>query len=101
MKLNDVLAERTATQLGAEAIPEEHAAMPQLNQVFGEHTFFIAPEGLHIVEPGEPNDAGLPTGEVLRVAGWSDDNRAALVPQQPETTGVVIVFADGNPDAAA
>lgn len=101
MKLNGVLLERTATQLGAEPIPEQHAAMPQLNQVFGEHTFFIAPDGLHIVEEGEPNEAGLPTGEVVRVAGWSDESRAALVPQQPEATGIVIVFADGKPDTAA
>jgi hypothetical protein len=101
MKLNGALAERTASQLGAEPIPEQHQAMPQLSQVFGDHTFFIDPDGLHIIEPGEPNEAGLPTGEVVRVAGWSDQTHAALVPQQPEATGVVIIFADGKPDPAA
>lgn len=101
MKLNGALAERTASQLGAEPIPDQHQAMPQLNQVFGEHTFFIAPDGLCIVEPGEPNEAGMPTGEVVRVAGWSDESRAALVPQPPEPTGIVVIFADGKPDAAA
>jgi hypothetical protein len=101
MKLNGVLAERTANQLGAEPIPDQHQAMPQLNQVFGDHTFFIASDGLCIVEPGEPNDAGLPTGEVVRVAGWSDETRGALVPQPPEATGIVIVFADGKPNGAA
>ena len=101
MKLNGALAERTASQLGAEPIPEQHQAMPQLNEVFGEHTFFMAPDGLCIVEPGEPNESGMPTGEVVKIAGWSDDTRAALVPQPPETTGIVIVFADGKTDGAA
>jgi hypothetical protein len=101
MKLNSVLVEQAVNQLGANPIPEQHPAMPQLNQVFGDHTFFLDSNGLHIVEPGEPNASGEPTGEVVKVAGWSDANRTSLAPQQPEPTGVVVVLADGDPDSVA
>ncbi|HZU89625.1 MAG TPA: hypothetical protein VE993_10260 [Stellaceae bacterium] len=101
MKLNSALVERTIDQFEADPIPEQHPAIPQLNQVFGDHTFFIDGAGLHIVEPGEPNAAGDPTGTVLRVARWSDDSHTSLVPQQPEPTGAVVVFDSAKPDGAA
>jgi hypothetical protein len=101
MKLKTALVEQTVDQLGVEPIPEQHPALPQLNQVFGEHTFFLDTSGLHIVEPGEPADSGEPTGEVLTIARWSDANRTSLAPQQPEPTGTVVVFASDDSDPAA
>jgi hypothetical protein len=96
MKLNPVLVERAVSQLGADPIPEQHPAMPQLNQVFGEHTFFVDDDGLSIVEPVAPGNTGELTGEVMQVARWTDGNRTNLAPQQPEPTGVVIVLAAGG-----
>jgi hypothetical protein len=101
MKLNSALVERTIEQFDANPVPEQHPAMQQLNQVFGDHTFFLDGEGLHIVEPGEPNAVGDPTGNVLRIACWSDASRTSLVPQQPEPTGTVVIFDTGKPDGAA
>jgi hypothetical protein len=102
MKLNSVLVEQAGNQLGAEPIPEQHPAMPQLNRVFGDHTFFLDADGLHIVERGETNDDGAEIGEVLQVARWSDGDHTTLSPQQPEPTGVVIVLAAaGDHDPAA
>jgi hypothetical protein len=101
MKLNSALVEQAVDQLGVEPIPEQHPAMPQLNQVFGDHTFFVDINGLYIVEPAEAPDAGATTGEVLTVARWSDDSRTALAPQPPEPTGTVIVFAGDDPESAA
>jgi hypothetical protein len=101
MKLNSASLERAIDQWQADPVPEQHPAIPQLNQVFGDHTFFVDSDGLHIVEPGEPNAAGDPTGNVLRVARWSDDSHTSLVPQQPEPTGTVVVFDAAKPDGAA
>jgi hypothetical protein len=101
MKLNSALVERIIDQFEADPVPEQHPAMPQLNQAFGDHTFFLDGDGLHIVEPGAPNAAGDPTGNVLRVARWGDDNRTSLVPQPPEPTGTVVVFDAGKPDTTA
>jgi len=41
MKLNSALFERTLTQFDAQAIPESHPVVPQLNSLFGDHTFFL------------------------------------------------------------
>lgn len=101
MKLNSALVERAVSQLQADPIPEQHPVMPQLSQVFGDHTFFLDANGLHIVEPGQANEAGEPTGNVVKVARWSDENRTSLAPHQPEPTGIVVVFAADGPDSAA
>ena len=50
MKMSSQMVERTLSQFQAEAVPETHPAVTQLNRLFGEHTFFIDGTGLHIVE---------------------------------------------------
>ena len=72
----------------------------QLNSLFGDHTFFLDANGLNIVEPREQTDSGSQSGQVVKLAGWSDDNRTSLAPHQPELTEVVIVLEQG-PDNAA
>ena len=41
MKLNAAQLERTLGQFEARAIPDDHPVIPQLNDLFGEHTFFL------------------------------------------------------------
>src|SRR5437870_4339539 len=41
MKLNSAQLERTLGQFEARAIPDHHPVIPQLNDLFGEHTFFL------------------------------------------------------------
>ncbi len=53
MKLNSAQLERTLGQFEARAIPDDHPVIPQLNDLFGEHTFFLDRNGLNIVEPAE------------------------------------------------
>jgi hypothetical protein len=101
MKLKTALVEQAITQISADPIPERHPAMPQLNRVFGEHTFFIDSDGLHILEPCDPGDAGQPRWEVMKIAGWSDTQHTTLAPQQAEPTGVVVVLTEKEPDGAA
>lgn len=100
MKLNTALVERTLNQFDAQAIPENHPVVQQLNSLFGDHTFFLDANGLNIVEPREQTDSGSQSGQVVKLAGWSDDNRTSLAPHQPELTEVVIVLEQG-PDNAA
>lgn len=90
MKLASAMVERTLDQLEAEALPDNHPAVPKLNEFFGDHTFFIGEDGLHIVEPTEPGEAGDATGNVVRVARWNDGTRTSLMPQAPEPTDIVI-----------
>ena len=94
MKLDIVFVKQAVSQLQADPIPEEHPVMPQLNKVFGDDTFFLDSDGLYVVELGEPAEVGNPTGEVVRIAYWSDWDPDTLAVQRPEPTGIVVVFKD-------
>ena len=100
MKLNSALVERTLDQFQAQAIPDNHPVVSQLNSLFGDHTFFLDTNGLSIVEPSGSTDSGAQTAQVVKIAEWKDTNRTSLVPHEPEPTEVVIVLDGGGPEAA-
>jgi hypothetical protein len=92
MKLTSTQVERTLSQFQAEAIPEDHPVVPQLNNLFGEHTFFLDGSGLNIVEPAEAGRPGTQSAKVVNLANWSDDNPTRLEPHEPEPTDVIVVL---------
>lgn len=97
MRLTPTLVERALSQFGAQAIPENHPSMPELNRTFGDHTFFLDGDGLHIVEPTVSTESGVEAGKVVKVASWQDANRTSLVAHTPEPTDVVIELGiDGS-----
>jgi hypothetical protein len=93
MKLSSQAVEQALAQFDAEALPETHPAVPQLNQLYGDHTYFLDGSGLHIVEPVQPTDSGSQKGVVVKLASWSDESRTSLAPHAPEPTDVVIEIA--------
>ena len=92
MKLNSTQVERTLDQFEARPIPDDHPLIPQLNGLFGEHTFFLDRRGLNIVEPVEAAGATAQSAKVVNLASWSDDNRSSLELHEPEATDVVITL---------
>jgi hypothetical protein len=50
MKLNSAQLERTLGQFEARPIPHDHPLIPQFNNLFGEHTFFLDRRGPNIVD---------------------------------------------------
>jgi len=90
MKLSSDAVEQTLTQFEAEPLPENHPAVAQLNQIFGDHTYFLDGTGLHIVELTEAKDSGSQQGVVVKLASWSDESRTSLAPHPPEPTNTVI-----------
>src|SRR5262245_29580765 len=77
MKMNSAQIERTLTklnteELSAEAIPAGHPMMPQLERLFGDHTYFLDSRGLSIVEPVEEGQADGKLGVVVNLASWAD-----------------------------
>ena len=92
MKLTSAQVERTLTQLDAETIPDDHPVVPQLNNLFGEHTFFIDRHGLNIVEPAQVSGTREQSAKVVNFANWSDADPARLEPHDPEPTDVVVVL---------
>lgn len=92
MRLTSDQVERTLTQFDAQPIPEDHPAMARLSEVFGDHTFFLDGNGLNVVEPTEASDGGAETGQVVKLAEWSDAELTKLAPHPPEPTDVVVVL---------
>src|SRR5437899_13103838 len=78
MKLTSAEVKRTLTQFDGEAIPDDHPVVPQLNQLFGEHTFFIDSNGLNIVEPAASADGRAKSVQGLNLADWSAANATRL-----------------------
>ena len=92
MKLNATQVKQTLSQFNAEVLPDSHPAVPQLNNLFGDHTFFLDSDGLNVLEPAETPEAEGQAGEVVSLASWSDATLTSLRPHDPEPTGVVIVL---------
>ena len=83
MKMNSAQIEQTLHQLKAKAIPAEHPMIPQLERLFGEHTYFLDSNGLSIVEPVEPDqNDGRVGGVVINLASWTDAKGQSLEPTE-------------------
>jgi len=90
MKLTSAQIKSTASQFEAEAIPEGNPILPELRNLYGEHTFLLMGNGLHIVEPEEPNQPGSTIGKVVKLASWTNTDRTTLVTHPPAQTDIVI-----------
>lgn len=74
MKLTSAQVTQTLNQFPAQVIPDDHPLVPQLSNLFGDHTFFLDNDGLSIVEPAaEAVSAGKQTARVVNVANWNAD----------------------------
>ena len=54
MKLNSAQVERALSQFDAQALPDSHPVVPQLNRLFGDHTFFSTAVGSMSWSPPAP-----------------------------------------------
>jgi len=92
MKLNSAQIKQTLHQLDAEAIPADHPMLPQLEGMFGEHTYFLDSSGLNIVEPVGAREQDRQMGVVVNLASWTEENAPSLQPHAPESTDLLIAF---------
>ena len=91
MKLTSAQVERTINQFEAQALPDSHPAVPQLSEMFGDHTFLLDSNGLNILEPADeaPRER-VQAARVINLANWSDENLTRSAPHEPEPTGAII-----------
>jgi len=94
MKLNSTQVKQTLNQMNAHVLPDNHPAVTQLTNLFGDHTFFLDDSGLKVLEPTEVPETGAETGEVVSLADWTDQSLTSLTPHEPESTGTIVVFGD-------
>ena len=83
MRLSPAKVERTLKQFEAQAIPENHPSMPELNRLFGDHTFFLDGNGLNIVEAAATGEQGPEEGQIVKLASWNDEERTSLAAHDP------------------
>jgi hypothetical protein len=100
MRLSAAQVEMAASQLQAEALPENHPLIPKLNELFGDHTYFLDSSGLSVVEQAADESATPSAGRtavVVNLANWTDSNPPKLEAHEPELTdSVVTLSTDGG-----
>jgi len=97
MKLTSARVERTLSQFGAQAIPDNHPVLPELNRLFGDHTFFLDKSGLNIVEPTGTEVDGAIVARVVKIASWRDATMTDMKRHDPEPTEVVVTLESDEP----
>ena len=91
MKLTSEQVARTTNQFEGQALPDSHPAIPQLKELFGEHTFLLDNNGLNILEPADASPQGrVQAARVVNLANWSDETLTRLAPHEPEPTGAIV-----------
>jgi hypothetical protein len=91
LKANQIAAVKQ--DLGADPLDEENPAMGSLREAFGDHTFYVGPDGLFIVEAVDNGDHPGELAQLVLVAGWTDENKNALHPVPPQKTDKVVDLA--------
>jgi hypothetical protein len=99
MRLSPARVEQALTQFEAHVIPDDHPSMPKIKGLWGDHTYFLAPNGLNIVEPVDGGDAGTEVAAVVNLATWTDDSATSLAPHAPQATEVMVEFESENETA--
>jgi hypothetical protein len=93
MKLNSAQVQRTLDQFEADVIPDENPVIAKLNDLFGEHTFFLDQHGLNIVEPVEAAEPSAECARVVKLANWSNDSGSDLkLLHEPAETDIVVTL---------
>lgn len=95
MRLSPARVEQALSQFEAQVLPEDHPSMSKIKGLWGDHTYFLAPNGLNIVEPIDADGAGVKVAAVVNLATWTDDSATSLSPHAPQTTEVLVEF-DGE-----
>ena len=91
MRLSPSRIEQTLSCFDAKVLPDSHPAVPKIRELWGDHTYFLAVNGLNIVEPLS-RDSGAEAGAVINLASWSDSKATSLTPHEPQPTEVVVEF---------
>lgn len=95
MKLSPVRIQQTLEQLAAQTVvvTPEHPKAAELNEIFGEHTFFLDEDGLEIIEPAAPEGHGEnDAGQLVKLAMWNDAARTELAAHPAEVTSIIIHY---------
>ena len=95
MKLTTDQTAAVQRQTGADPLPEDNPTMGQLQEIFGEHTFYVAEQGL-VVPETTPEAAEDGSVEFMLVAVWAGEDKQSLQPIEPQPTGIKLELATAH-----
>ena len=96
MKLNDRQLAVIEARTGAKPLPEGDPAAEHLKGAFGEHSFFLDPNGLYVFEGVDVPDteASAEPALLVQIAEWTDETKSAIAPIEPKPADLVLDLAD-------
>lgn len=90
MKLSTQQIAAIKQQTDADPVAEDHPAAGQLREAFGDHTFYVDRNGLHVFEALEAPEGGGAPAALVQLAAWTDEDMTSLAPQEPQVSPVVV-----------
>ena len=98
MKLTDQQIADARDTLGVSPLPEDHPVMDQLQQAFGEHTFYLHQEGLSVF--ADQGEMQIPDGDprLVLLAAWTNEDKTELGAVEPVISDHTL--PSGAPDEA-
>ena len=101
MKLTIPQASDLQKETGAQVVDEGAPVQQQLAEAFGDHTFFLNDDGLHVWELIADEETNTQQMAAVQIAAWQDEQKAALVQHEPKVFKLLQVDDADGPDAAA
>jgi len=97
MKLSNPQINCIRDALDIEPVDSNQNLQVQLEEILGEHTFFVGDKGLFVFEEEQQVDGGNKLARMFLVAAWSNDDKQELAPVAPRTqVDVIFDLVDGT-----
>ena len=96
MKLSIDQIKQIHEKKGITPLPEDYSPMSELIRAFGDHTFYLTADGLHL---WENIDVAGAEGEVIiavEIASWANDGKSDLALHTPQLTEVTVKLASDS-----
>ena len=93
MKLSADQIEQVHDQTGVDPIPDDHLSLPELQDAFGDHTFYLDSDGLHIWEFSEAAGEEGQVIHAVRVASWTNEEKTSLSSHEPQSSVAIVKLA--------
>ncbi len=95
MKLDETQLAVVESQTGAKPLPADDPAAEQLSGAFGDHSFFLDPNGLYIFEGVDLPEAehGTSPALLIQIAEWTDEEKTAIGPIEPKPADLILDLA--------
>ena len=94
MKLSTNQIEQIHKKLRIHLLPDDYAALANLREVFGDQTFYMTADGLHIWEYAEVAGTEGQVIIALKVAAWANEKKSDLSLHKPQLTDVTVQLED-------